>query len=51
MSTLYDKGVVSKNDLLSSQVALADAQQKAMDARADLQVVQSAYNLGWGEIW
>ena len=40
VSALYEKGVVSKNDLLASQVALADAQQKAMDARADLQVVQ-----------
>ena len=48
VSALYEKGVVSKNDLLSSQVALADAQQKAMDARADLQVVQSAYNLALG---
>ena len=48
VSTLFDKGVVSKNDLLSSQVALADAQQKAMDARADLQVVQSAYNRALG---
>ena len=44
VSALFDKAVVSKNDLLASQVALADALQKAMDARADLQVVQSAYN-------
>ena len=48
VSAMYEKGVVSKNDLLSSQVALADAQQKAMDARADLQVVQSAYNRALG---
>ena len=48
VSALYEKGVVSKNDLLASQVALADAQQKAMDARADLQVVQSAYNRALG---
>jgi len=48
VSAMYDKGVVSKNDLLSSQVALADAQQKAIDARADLQVAQAAYNRALG---
>ena len=48
VSALFEKGVVSKNDLLASQVALADALQKAMDARADLQVVQSAYNRALG---
>ena len=51
VSALYEKGVVSKNDLLASQVALADAQQKAIDARADLEVVQAAYNRAWGGIW
>lgn len=48
VSALYDKGVVSKNDLLASQVALADAQQKALDAHADLEVAQAAYNRALG---
>ncbi len=48
VSAMYDKGVVSKNDLLSSQVALADAQQKSIDARADLEVAQAAYNRALG---
>ena len=51
VSALYEKGVVSKNDLLASQVALADAQQKAIDARADLEVAQAAYNRALGGIW
>jgi outer membrane protein TolC len=48
VSALYEKGVVSKNDLLASHVALADAQQKAIDAHADLAVVQAAYNRALG---
>ncbi len=48
VSALYEKGVVSKNDLLASQVALADSQQKAIDAHADLEVSQAAYNRALG---
>jgi outer membrane protein len=48
VSALYEKGVVSKNDLLASQVALADAEQRAIDARADLEVVRAAYNRALG---
>ena len=48
VSALYEKGVVSKNDLLASQVALADAQQKAIDAHADLEIAQAAYNRALG---
>ena len=48
VSALYEKGVVSRNDLLASQVALADAQQKAIDAHADLEVAQAAYNRALG---
>jgi outer membrane protein TolC len=44
VSALYERGVVSKNDLLASQVALADAQQKAIDAHADLDIARAAYN-------
>ncbi len=39
---------MSKNDLLASQVALADAQQKAIDARAELEVAWAAYNRALG---
>ncbi len=48
VSTMYEKGVVSKNDLLASHVALADAQQKALDAHADWEVAQAAYNRALG---
>ena len=48
VSALYDKAVVSKNDLLASHVALADSQQKAIDAHADLEVAQAAYNRALG---
>jgi outer membrane protein TolC len=40
----FEKGVVSKNDLLAAQVALADAQQQALEARNGLEVARSAYN-------
>ena len=51
VSALYDKAVVSKNDLLASHVALADSQQKAIDAHADLEVAQAAYNRRWDGVW
>ena len=44
VSALHERGVVSKNDLLASHVALADARQKAIDAHANLEVAQAAYN-------
>lgn len=45
---MYEKGVVPKNELLAAEVALADAQQKAIDAHADLEVAQAAYNRALG---
>ena len=48
VSLMFEKGIVSKNDLLASHVALADAQQKALDARADLDITQAAYNRALG---
>ena len=51
VSAFFERGVVSKNDFLASQVALADAQQKVINARADLDVVHAAYNRAWGGIW
>ncbi len=48
VAALYEKGVIPRNDLLASQVALADAQQKAIDARADLDVARAAFNRALG---
>lgn len=44
VAALLDKGLVSKNDFLSAQVALADAQQQALDATSRLDMARAAYN-------
>lgn len=44
----FDKGLVSKNDLLAAQVALADARQQAMQAHNMLRVAHAAYNRALG---
>jgi outer membrane protein TolC len=44
----HEKGTVSKNDLLSAQVALADAKQQVLEARNSLEVAQAAYNRALG---
>jgi outer membrane protein len=48
VSSLYERGVVSKNDFLSAEVALADAQQQALDATNKLELARAAYNRGVG---
>lgn len=48
VTAMYEKELVSRNDLLASHVALADAQQKALDARAESQIAQAAYNRALG---
>jgi outer membrane protein TolC len=40
----FRKGVASRNDLLSVQVALADAQQQSVQARNTLAMLSAAYN-------
>ncbi len=45
---LFDKGLVSRNDLLAAQVALANARQQALQARNALRVVHAAYNRALG---
>jgi outer membrane protein TolC len=40
----FRKGMVSKNDLLAVQVALADAQQQAVQARHSLELLCATYN-------
>lgn len=45
---LFEKGLVSKNDLLAAQVALADARQQAFDAQNGMDLGTSAYNRALG---
>lgn len=44
VSNLYEKGFVAKNDLLASQVALADARQREIQARNALDLAGASYN-------
>lgn len=44
----FDKGIVSKNDHLAAQVALADAQQQLLEAQNGLEVSKAAYNRALG---
>jgi outer membrane protein TolC len=48
VGNLFAKGLVSKNDLLAAEVALADAQQKALDVTNKLEVARAAYNRALG---
>jgi outer membrane protein TolC len=48
VGSLFEKGLVSKNDFLSAQVALADAQQQALDANNKLEMARAAYNRALG---
>ena len=44
VKNMYDQGMVSRNDLLAAQVALADARQGAIKAKNALDLARSAYN-------
>jgi outer membrane protein TolC len=44
----HEKGTVAKNDVLSAQVALADAQQQALETSSSLEVARAAYNRALG---
>jgi outer membrane protein TolC len=44
----FKQAMVSRNDLLAVQVALADAQQQAVQARNTLEMVRAAYNRALG---
>jgi outer membrane protein len=48
VSSQFEEKLVSKNDLLSAEVALADAQQQALDARNKLELARAAYNRALG---
>jgi outer membrane protein len=48
VGSLFEKGLVSKNDFLSAQVALADAQQQALDTSNKLEMARAAYNRALG---
>ena len=40
----YEQGMITKNDLLASQVALADARQRSIQAMNNLNLSYAAYN-------
>jgi len=44
VENLHGQGMVSKSDLLSAQVALADARQKSLQAANALDLARAAYN-------
>jgi outer membrane protein TolC len=48
VGSLFEKGLVSKNDFLSAEVALADAQQQSLDAHNRLEIARAAYNRAVG---
>jgi len=44
VKNLYQQGMVSQNDLLAAEVALADAKQQAIQVENNLNIAHSAYN-------
>ena len=44
VTRLLEQGIVAKNDALAAEVALADAEQRTFDARAQLDLARTAYN-------
>jgi outer membrane protein TolC len=50
VGSLYEKGLVSKNDLLAAEVARADAQQKALDTANKLELARAGYNRALGRV-
>ncbi|MEW6054666.1 MAG: TolC family protein [Nitrospirota bacterium] len=44
VANFYDQGVVTKNDLLASQVALADARQRLIQTLNTLDIAYASYN-------
>ena len=44
VSNFYEQGMITKNDLLSSEVALADARQRSMQALNALSIAFASYN-------
>lgn len=48
VAKFFENGLVSKNDLLAGQVALADAHQQTVQARNGVLLAQAAYNRALG---
>jgi outer membrane protein TolC len=44
VANFYEQGIVTKNDLLASQVSLADARQRLIQALNNLDLARAAYN-------
>jgi len=48
VSSLYEQGVVTKNDLLASRVSLSDARQRLTQALNNLNISDASYNRSLG---
>jgi len=44
VSNFYEQGMITRNDLLASQVALADARQRSLQAQNNLNIAHAAFN-------
>lgn len=44
VTRLYEQGIVARSDVLAAEVAVADAEQRAIEARAQLEIAQAIYN-------
>jgi outer membrane protein len=44
VTSFYDEGMITKNDLLAAQVSLSDARQRLIQAENNLNIAQASYN-------
>lgn len=48
VANFYEQGMITKNELLASRVSLADASQRLIQARNNLEIARAAYNRSLG---
>ncbi len=48
VANFYEQGMITKNELLASEVSLADASQRLIRARNNLEIAHAAYNRSLG---
>jgi outer membrane protein len=48
VANFYEQGMITKNELLASKVSLADASQRLIQARNNLEIARAAYNRSLG---
>jgi outer membrane protein TolC len=48
VANFYEQGMITKNELLASKVSLADASQRLIQARNNLEIAHAAYNRSLG---